>query len=193
MKRAHLHFIHQFRVNSQALPAHSAPIVGEPRREVREIQMAYSLARSASALGSVCALGLAMLGWPAQASAADINVVLDQAMLIKLPDRVATIVLGNPLIADASLQPGNLVVITGKGYGETNLIALDRAGAVLMEKSLEVRGRDADVVVVYRGVERESYSCTPYCQPRITLGDSNRFFQPVISQTTVRNGMAQQK
>jgi hypothetical protein len=157
-----LHFIHQFRVKSEALPAHSAPIVGEPRREVREIQMAYSLARSASALGSVCALGLAMLGWPIQASAADINVVLDQAQLIKLPDRVATIVLGNPLIADASLQPGNLVVITGKGYGETNLIALDRAGAVLMEKSLEVRGRDADVVVVYRGVERESYSCTPY-------------------------------
>ena len=106
---------------------------------------------------------------------------------MKLPDRVATIVIGNPLIADASVQAGGLMVITGKGYGMTNLIALDRAGAVLMEKSIEVRGPRADVVVVYRGVERESYSCTPNCERRITLGDSNAYFDATIGQTGIRN------
>ena len=134
-------------------------------------------------------LGVATL--PSVASAADINVVLDEAKLVKLPDRVGTLVIGNPLIADASVQAGGLMVITGKGYGLTNVIALDRTGAVLMEKSVEVRGPRADVIVVYRGIERETYSCTPYCERRITLGDSPAYFDAVIGQIGVRSGQAQ--
>ena len=69
------------------------------------------------------------------------------------------------------------MVVTGKGYGMTNLIALDRAGAVLMEKSVEVHGPRAGIVVVYRGVERETYSCTPNCERRITLGDGDTYLR----------------
>jgi cell division protein FtsI (penicillin-binding protein 3) len=66
------------------------------------------------------------------ASAAEsINVVLDQAKIAKVPDRTSTIVVGNPLIADVSIQAGGTMVVTGKGYGVTNLIALDRTGKVL--------------------------------------------------------------
>jgi hypothetical protein len=128
---------------------------------------------------------------PRAAPAADVTVILDQAKLLKTPERVATLVLGNPLIADVSLQPGGLMVVTGKGYGLTNLIALDRAGAVLMEKSIEVRGPGGDVVVVYRGIERGTYSCTPDCERRITLGDSNAYFEAIISETDKRNDSAQ--
>ena len=120
-----------------------------------------------------------------------INVIMDQAKIAPVPDRTATLVVGNPLIADVSLQPGGLVVVTGKGYGLTNLIALDRAGAVLMEKSVEVQGPGGDLVVVYRGVERGTYSCTPDCERRITLGDGNAFFDAIINETGARNGMAQ--
>ena len=66
---------------------------------------------------------------------APLNIVLDQATIMQLPEKVSTIVVGNPLIADVAVQSGGLVVVTGKGYGATNLIALDRAGAVLMERS----------------------------------------------------------
>ena len=128
---------------------------------------------------------------PRTAPAADITVVLDQAKLLKLPERVATIVLGNPLIADVSLQPGGLMVLTGKGFGMTNIIALDRAGAVLMEKTVEVQGPGGDVVIVYRGIERGTYSCTPDCERRITLGDGNAYFDAIINETAARNGMAQ--
>jgi len=138
----------------------------------------------------VCALTLAS-GVLAPALAADVSVILDQAKLLKLPDKVSTIVIGNPLIADVSLQPGGLMVITGKGFGMTNLMALDRAGNVLMEKSVEVKGPTGDVVVLYRGVERETYSCTPMCERRITLGDSNTYFDAVIGQSGSRNGQAQ--
>ena len=44
-----------------------------------------------------------------------------------------TLVVGNPLIADAAVQSGGVVVVTGKSYGMTNLVALDRTGAMLVE------------------------------------------------------------
>jgi Pilus formation protein N terminal region len=128
---------------------------------------------------------------PKSAPAAEVRVSVDEAKLIKLPENVATIVVGNPLIADASLQPGGIMVLTGKGYGVTNLMALDRTGAVLMERSIEVQGPHEQTVVVHRGASRETYSCTPYCDPRITLGDANFFFNATINQTATRNSFAQ--
>ncbi len=161
--------------------------------------MAFFIEGRGPALGSACArsilvvactLALAPLAAPTGAAAADIGIVLDQARLVKLPERVATIVIGNPLIADAAIQAGGLMVITGKGYGLTNIIALDRGGVVLMEKTIEVVPA-ADVVVIYRGGNRESYSCAPVCGPRITLGDSEKYFEYVVGQSATRSGMAQ--
>jgi hypothetical protein len=117
-------------------------------------------------------------------------VALDEARITKLPDRVASVVIGNPLIADATVQPGGTLVITGKGYGMTNLIALDRSGSVLMEKNVAVEGPSGNIVVVYRGVERETYSCAPQCQRRITLGDAQPFFETTLAQTAARNDRA---
>jgi hypothetical protein len=119
-----------------------------------------------------------------------IQVQLDQARIIKLPERAATLVIGDPLIADISIQPGGLAVITGKGYGATNVIVLDRTGAVLMEKNLEVKGPPDRIVTVYRGVGRNTYSCTPECAPRITLGDDFDFFDKTIAQAVGRSNQA---
>ena len=140
---------------------------------------------------SAAALFLAALTACPTAAADIVTVFLDQAKVARLPDRVATIVVGNPLIADVTLQAGGLMIITGKGYGVTNLIALDRSGAVLREQSIEVLGPREDVVVVYRGVNRESYSCAPTCERRITLGDTPEFFSATLGETGERNGHAQ--
>ena len=90
-------------------------------------------------------------------------------------------------------RPADLLVVTGKGYGVTNVLALDRAGNLLMEKTIEVRGPGPNVVVVYRGIERESYSCAPICERRITLGDSQAYFDAALGQTGSRTGQAQAK
>jgi Pilus formation protein N terminal region len=140
--------------------------------------------------------------WSADAAEA-INVTLDQARVTKAPERTATIVVGNPLIADVSIQAGGAMVVTGKGYGVTNLIMLDRGGQVLAELLVTVR-TPANSVVVNRGpakpgepATRESYSCAPYCEPRITLGDRStlypeRYFDGILKETLDRNGAAQQ-
>jgi Flp pilus assembly secretin CpaC len=141
-----------------------------------------SLARNAVLLAALAT---------APAHAADtITVLLDQATISKIPEHVATLVIGNPLIADVTVQPGGLLVITGKGYGTTNLIALDRSGAVLTERNVEVLAPQ-DQVVVYRGPARESYSCAPECQPRIMVGDASAFFNETLLQVTNRAARAQ--
>jgi Flp pilus assembly secretin CpaC len=120
-----------------------------------------------------------------------ITVILDRARIAKVPDRTSTIVVGNPLIADVTIQSGGTMVVTGKGYGVTNLIALDRAGTVLAEQLVRVLSPD-DSVVVYRGTARESYSCAPDCERRITLGDTPEYFDATITQAGSRTSKAQQ-
>jgi hypothetical protein len=141
-----------------------------------------------------CAVAVtAMLGFAmANAKADTVQVSLDQAQVMRLPAGVTTIVIGNPLIADGSLQAGGLLVVTGKGYGTTNLMALDRSGRVLMDKSITVTGpRGGDLVVVYKGVDRESYSCSPECVPRIaTLGDGATYFAARLGEANARSGAA---
>ena len=132
----------------------------------------------AVALAAVCLPKPALAADPVPESTASgpVTVRLDQAKLLKLPDRTTTLVIGNPLIADASVQPGGMVVVTAKSYGMTNLVALDRAGNVLAEYPIQVIGPGDAPVVIFRGLERESYSCAPVCEKRITLGDSTPIF-----------------
>lgn len=154
----------------------------------------------------IVATALAVLATaPAVPAFADEPVVvpLDQARLMKFPDRAATVIVGNPLIADLTIQPGGIAVITGKGLGATNFIVMDREGAVLLEKTIEVTGpRSERVVMVFRGPTRQSYSCTPDCAPRITLGDTSKddidkdsqlnidYFNRVLNATVTRNTQA---
>ena len=145
--------------------------------------MSFQFLHSAACRSFAFAIGLLFLPAVVQAEPADaIAVNVDQAKLVKLPTRVSTIVVGNPLIADVTLQNGNIVVVTGKGYGATNFIAMDRSGEVLVDRVIQVEGPTDQLVTIYRGVDRESYSCMPVCQRRVTLGDGENYFKSTIDQ-----------
>lgn len=156
--------------------------------------MSLLLRKRVCALLLVPSLAASLMLAPAAIAAPNdelIAVSVDQAKLVKFPDQIATIVIGNPLIADVTLQPGGLVVVTGKGYGATNVIAIDRGGQVLMDRIIQVEGPTDKVVTVFRGVERESYSCSPICQRRTTLGDSAAYFTSTIGQAGTLSSSAQ--
>jgi putative type II/III system pilus formation protein len=141
----------------------------------------------------LCGLVFAALLGPLAAwaeVAPSISVNVDQAKLVKLPAKVSTIVVGNPLIADVTLQNGGVVVVTGKGYGSTNFIAMDRFGEILVDRQIQVEGPTEALVTVYRGVDRETYSCTPVCQRRVTLGDGDTYFKSVSEQANALSSQA---
>ena len=148
-----------------------------------------------AAFGRPCRLPMVVAGvmltilLAGAASAETVSVSVDEARIMKLPDNVATIVIGNPLIADATLQGGGVLVLTGKGFGSTNLLALNRSGKIILDTTVQVTGpASTDLVVVYKGVERESYSCAPECEKRLTLGDSMTYFGNVLGQSGARIG-----
>lgn len=148
-------------------------------------------AESWSRLRLIAAIAVALSAAPLAARAETVDVQVDQARIMRLPPGVATVVIGNPLIADASLQSGGILVLTGKGYGRTNLLALDHGGHVVLDTAVQVAlPHAADVVVVYRGSERESYSCAPECARRITLGDAPSYFDATQKQISARLGQA---
>jgi Pilus formation protein N terminal region len=135
-------------------------------------------------------LAFAMAFAPAALANDGITLLLDNATVIKVPERTATLVIGNPMIADVSMQRNGIMVLTGKAFGETNLLALDESGGLVSETKLRVQRSPRNQVVVFRGSESETYSCTPECAPVLVLGDSEKHFAKVGGQTTNRNSLA---
>jgi hypothetical protein len=115
----------------------------------------------------------------AGASATDLIVRYDQSQLLRLPRPAAEIIVGNPSIADVTLQDGNLLVVTGKTFGITNVIALDTAHNVIQDQRVLVERDDRKIVNLHKGSTRFTYACTPNCEPTLTIGDDKEFFNSV--------------
>ena len=126
------------------------------------------------------------------AEAADlINVTLDQAKVLQLPDKTATVIIGNPVIADVTmLKRNDTIVLTGKGFGETNLIALDAHGKALGESTVRVVPAE-NLMIVQRGMDRQSYACAPKCEPVVNLGDDTKHVTDMAGQIQSRNTLVQ--
>src|SRR5260370_8708053 len=67
---------------------------------------------------------------------------------------------------------------------------MDRSGEILLDRVIQVEGPTDQLVTVYRGIERESYSCLPICQRRITLGDGETYFKSTMDQAGTLSGQA---
>ena len=105
----------------------------------------------------------ALASMPAQAEA-NIEVVMNQAKIVKLARAADTIVVGNPAIADAAVQDASTIVLTGKGFGVTNLVVLDREGSPILDEQVIVTRGDTSTVRIYRRSEVQTMSCAPYCE-----------------------------
>lgn len=107
--------------------------------------------------------------WPVMArddGSTPVELRLDHAQLIRLPQGTATIVLGNPKIADITPQRNGLYVLTGKAFGSTNLIAQGGSGEILAAFVLRVLpNTDDSQMTVQRGMAQETLHCLPRCVP----------------------------
>lgn len=98
------------------------------------------------------------------AAEAGIEVEMNQAKIVKLARPADTIVVGNPLIADAAVQDASTIVLTAKGFGVTNLVVLDAEGNPIVDEQVTVVRQTRSSVRVYRRAEIQTLSCTPYCE-----------------------------
>ena len=115
------------------------------------------------------------------ASASDLFVKYDQSQLLRMPRPVAEIIIGNASIADVNVKASNLLVITGKSFGITNIIALDANRNVIQDQRVIVQRDEVSIVNVQRGAKRQSFNCSPQCNPTGTVGDDEEFLNKVAS------------
>ncbi|MFM1813602.1 MAG: hypothetical protein RLZ98_297 [Pseudomonadota bacterium] len=112
-------------------------------------------------------------------NAQDLVVMYDQSQILRLPRAVSQIIIGNPTIADVAINSAQVLVVTGKSFGITNIIAIDANGHVIQDQRVLVQRDELKVVNLQKGGSRESYNCSPQCNPMITIGDDTKYFATV--------------
>ncbi len=121
----------------------------------------------------------------------DIDVLIDQASLVKLDRPASEIVVGNPSIADVAVQSSKVLVVTGKSFGETNLIVLDSDGKAILSKRLTVSEPRIGLVTVYRGIARQTVHCNPNCTPPLVIGDAPDYFETIAKEIKSKQSIGQ--
>ncbi len=122
-------------------------------------------------------------------STGPITVKVDQAKLLPLKRQSSDVIVGNPSIADISVQSKNLLVITGKSYGSTNVIALDSQRNVIVEAVINVTSDDRQTIALFKGSMKESYNCSARCVPVLSIGDATEYFKNNQTATSNKFGL----
>ncbi|MDC9700840.1 MAG: pilus assembly protein N-terminal domain-containing protein [Alphaproteobacteria bacterium] len=121
-------------------------------------------------------------------SAETLVVNIDEAKLVRLSSPAKSIVIGNPMIADAIAQSPQTLIVTGKSNGRTNLIIMDAENHEISRYNINVRVSQSFRITVYKGpLQRQSLSCSPQCNPVPMPGDSTEYMDKVIRGITNRN------
>lgn len=124
-------------------------------------------------------LGMTLALAAGQASAAQPLVVYsDQSQIIDLARPPGTVVIGNPSIADATIQ-GQKVFLHGRGFGTTNVIILDEQGEQLVNFEVDVRFGGHNNVSLFKAGALQSYVCVGDCEAIMHPGDEPTFFKDI--------------
>jgi Flp pilus assembly secretin CpaC len=99
-------------------------------------------------------------------ASADITVALNQSLRVSLKGAAASVVIGDPAVADVSMTDAHSVILLGRGYGSTRLFVTDRHGRQLLAGQVNVVAPDDGHVTIYRGVAASEYACAggAHCQ-----------------------------
>ena len=122
------------------------------------------LAKIAVVLNAV--LALAAPG-AALAQSAAMNLAVDTSQRVAVRGAISSIIVANPQIADATVVDANTMFVTGKGYGSTQITAVDAIGRVLFESRIVVTAGQAGAVRVWRGAQVTEMACAASCSPSV--------------------------
>lgn len=111
-----------------------------------------------------------LLAIAAPAEAATLYVPLDRSVRVNVPGVAASVVIGNPAVADVTVVDSHTLYVSGHGFGGTDLQVLDAGGRTLVSTTVLVSPPDSGHVSVYRGARRTDLACSPGCQTSPNLG-----------------------
>jgi Flp pilus assembly secretin CpaC len=147
-----------------------------------------SIQRRVVALALAIAVGMAAGPASAEGTTAPVSVKVNMARILRISSPANTVIIGNPRVADVTIQDPQTLVLTGKSYGQTNMIVLDAQGNAIADTLIEVVQAQADIVTVYMGASRTTLACAPVCQPTIMLGDDESFSASTAASSAIVSG-----
>lgn len=107
------------------------------------------------------------------AQTASLNVEIDQARRVQMRGSAASVIVGNPAIADVTVVDANTLYITGKGYGVTEVVAVDPIGRTVFQSQVVVTAGDGGGRVrVWRGGQATEMACASSCSPSVRNGEA---------------------
>lgn len=124
-----------------------------------------------------------------------IAIQTDQTQMIALASEPGTVVVGNPSIADISVN-GKQVFMHGRAFGDTNVIILDTNGNQMANFDVTVVHSANNEVAIFSTnnsaspASRYSYSCDPNCQRVMIPGDEVIAFKNIVTMNTSKFSMA---
>lgn len=128
----------------------------------------------------------------AEANAGQIWLTMDQVRPYELVKPAGQIVVGNPAIADVTVQDKDRVFLFGKAPGMTNMYIFDDQGEFVDNLVIRVRATTQDMLVMHRGSERTTYTCTTNCEATVTVGDTANTFSQLNQQVNAKVQQAAQ-
>ena len=93
-----------------------------------------------------------------------ISVILNHAKILKLSRPASTVVIGNPEVADATVQDSQTIILTGQGFGSTNSVVLDGSGTPIFDEMIAVTRDQLSTLRIFRRANIETLSCEPFCE-----------------------------
>lgn len=109
---------------------------------------------------TLLALTLLLVSAPVARADGVLDLRVGAADIVKTTRGARTVVIGNPLVADATVVNENTIILTGKAEGATDVILLDEAGAEIIRREIHVGGRQLRVRLHQGNGEDVELLCT---------------------------------
>jgi hypothetical protein len=122
----------------------------------------------------------------AKAAKADPSLALslDEVRTLTFETPVSTVYIGNPTIADVTMIDARHAFVQGKGYGRTNIMALNHDNVMVYNNHVTVTGIESGgTVTLHRGTQRVTLNCVgSHCEATPTPGDGKDSYEGANSQ-----------
>ncbi len=127
---------------------------------------------------------------PAYAESKALDVLVDQTVALKLSAPANSVVVGNAAVIDVAIHDPRTLLITGKGFGSTNLLVLDHAGRTVYSNLMSVSDNRTDQLTIVRGEGNYTYSCTDRCRATPVVGDDAAHIEDTLKGVQVMQSAA---
>ncbi len=120
------------------------------------------------------------------AKAGELWLTMDQVRAFELSKPISSVVIGNPSIADVTVQDNEQIFLHAKAPGLTNMYFYDLEGKRIDNVIIRVQSATGNMLVLHRGTDQQTYSCAKNCEPTVQVGDSQTAFAGAMSQAAAK-------